>query len=196
MCYVNDILCIRSHNTRCPMDKIKHTLKFKNNKVEEPDFYLGTTIKKKDLNGKKVWMMLSQEYLKNAIKTVEDQIKKKGCRLPARVTTPMSSGYYPETDLSTELDQEGTNLFQELIGILCWTVEIGRVDILTELSMLLSYQASPCEGHLEQIYHIFAFLKKNPKMTLYFDLSEPLIDPSWFSGDDKDAFQDQYRDDS
>ena len=47
---------------------------------------------------------------------------------------------------------------------------------------------------MEQIYHIFAFLKKNLKMTLYFDLQELLIDPSWFSGDDRDAFQDQYRD--
>ena len=106
----------------------------------------------------------------------------------------MSAVYYPETDSSPELDLEDTTLFQELIGILRWAVEIGRVDILTELLMLSTYQALPREGHLEQIYHIFAFLKKNPKLTLYFDPQEPMVQPSWFTGNDSDVFLDQYRD--
>ena len=138
--------------------------------------------------------MLNQEYVKNAIKTVEDQLKKRGMRLPTRATTPMLAGYYPETDSSPELDIEDTTLLQELIGILCWAVEIGRVDILTELSMLSTYQASPREGHLEEIYHIFAFLKKNQKLTLYFDPQEPMVDLTWFTGDDRDVFLDQYCD--
>ena len=58
------------------MEEIKRTLKFKNNKMVEPDFYLGATIKKKELNGHTVWTMSSQEYVRNAIKTVEDQSKK------------------------------------------------------------------------------------------------------------------------
>ena len=138
--------------------------------------------------------MTSFDYLKNAIKTVEEQLKRKGRKLPARATTPMSSGYYPEEDSSPELDEDGITLFQELVGTLRWAVEIGRVDILTELSMLSSHQASPREGHLEQIYHMFSFLKKNPKLTLYFDPQEPEIDPSWFNGDSVDVFRDQYRD--
>ena len=85
-------------------------------------------------------------------------------------------------------------LFQELIGIIHWAVEIGRVDILTELSMLSTYQASPREGHLEQIHHIFAFLKKNPKLILYFDPQQPMIKASLFTGDDRDVFLDQYYD--
>ena len=193
LCYVDDILCI-SHDAARPMDEIKRTLKFKNDKVVEPDFYLGATIKKKMLNGRAIWTMSSQEYIKNAIQMVEDQLGKRGKKLPTRATTPMSAGYYPETDSSPELDTDGVTLFQELIGILRWAVEIGRVDILTELSMLSTYQASPREGHLEQIYHIFAFLKKNPKLTLYFDPQEPMIEPSWFTGDDRDVFLDQYRD--
>ena len=59
--------------------------------------------------------------------------------------------------------------------------------------MLSGYQDSPREGHLEQIYHVFVFLKKNPKLTLYFDPREPLIDPSWFQGDSVENFKDQYR---
>ena len=60
--------------------------------------------------------------------------------------------------------------------------------------MLSSYQALPREGHLEQFYHIFTFLKKNPKLTLYFDPKEPITNPSWFDGDAREVFKDQYSD--
>ena len=106
----------------------------------------------------------------------------------------MSSGYYPEGDSSPKLDADDTTLFQELIGILRWAVKIGRVNILTELLMLSSNQACPREGHLEQIYHIFKFLKRRPKLNLYFNPQAPFIDPSWLEGDDTQTFRDQYRD--
>ena len=40
LCYIDDLLFI-SHDTRTPMNDIQSTLKFKNDKVEEPLFYLG-----------------------------------------------------------------------------------------------------------------------------------------------------------
>ena len=75
LCYVDDILCI-SHDARHPIDEIKKTLKFKNDKIEEPDFFLGASLKKKELNGKKVWTMTPYKYLRNAIATVESQLTK------------------------------------------------------------------------------------------------------------------------
>ena len=51
----------------------------------------------------------------------------------------MSQGNYTEADLSLEIDQYIITTFQELIGILRWAVEIGRVDIMTEISILSSY---------------------------------------------------------
>jgi hypothetical protein len=47
------------------------------------------------------------------------------------------------------------------------------VDILYEVSILSQYQASPKEGHLEQIMHIFPYLKKKPKLSIYLDPSLP-----------------------
>ena len=40
LCYVDDILCI-SHNPSRPMNDIRSSLKFKGDKFEEPEFYLG-----------------------------------------------------------------------------------------------------------------------------------------------------------
>ena len=115
--------------------------------------------------------------------------------LPTRADTPMIKDYYPELDESPELNEQDITWFQELIGILRWSVEIGRVDILTELSLLSAYQASPREGHLNQLLRIFAFLKKKPKLSLYFDPTLPKIDESMFVGaTNVDQFKDQYRD--
>ena len=49
------------------------------------------------------------------------------------------------------MDADGLQLFQELIGILRWAVEIGRVDILLEVSLLSSHLALPRVGHLQQV---------------------------------------------
>ena len=73
-------------------------------------------------------------------------------------------------------------MFQELIGELRWSTEIGRVDILHEVSVLSAFQAAPREGHLHQVFHIFDFMVKNPKLTIYFDPILPNIDPTSFSG--------------
>lgn len=193
LCYVDDLLCVSAEPSRA-MNEIRSSLKFKNDRTEEPDFYLGVDLKKKDLDGRSVWTMSSADYLKAAIDNIEERLKRKGEKLPSKATTPMTHNYRPEMDDSEELDSDGITTFQELIGILRWGVEIGRVDILTEISMLSSYQASPRKGHLQQVYHIFAFLKRNPKLTIYFNPNEPNIDPSWFQGDSAESFKDQYRD--
>ena len=57
-------------------------------------------------------------------------------------------------------------MYQELIEELRWLIEIGIFDIGHEVSVLSSYQAAPRDGHLQQILNIFAFLKKNPKLTM------------------------------
>ena len=41
-----------------------------------------------------------------------------------------------------------------------WIVELGRVDICLEVSILSSHLALPHEGQLEQVFQIFAYLKK------------------------------------
>jgi hypothetical protein len=80
-----------------------------------------------------------------------------------------------------------------LIGILRWATEIGRVDILLEVSLLLQYQASPREGNMEQLLHVFAFLKRHPKRTLYLSPEFPRIDYGDFRTKRED-FAEIYRD--
>ena len=191
--YVDDILCISEDPLR-PMQQISSLLQFKKDKIEPPEFYLGARLERKELNGKAIWTMTSKDYVKAAVANIEKHLEKRNRKLPSKAVTPMSSGYTPETDGSPELGPELITTFQESIGVLRWAVEIGRVDINTEVSMLSSYQAAPREGHLDQVYHIFAYPKNKPKLTLYFDPSLPNIDPSWATGDDAQTFRETYRD--
>ena len=59
-------------------------------------------------------------------------------------------------------------------------VELGRVDICLEVSEISSFMAVPREGHLDQLLHIFAHLKKYHNTELVFDPSEPRVDMSIF----------------
>ena len=58
----------------------------------------------------------------------------------------MAYEYRPEIDISPELNATDAAYYQSLIGILRWMVELGRVDITKEVSMLSSCSALPREG--------------------------------------------------
>jgi len=88
------------------MKQIGNTMKFKGNKIIEPEFYLGARLKKKQLDNRYVWTMTSHDYVKNAIANIEEQLNSKGMRLPTRVNTPMAAHYHPETDSSNELTSD------------------------------------------------------------------------------------------
>ena len=75
---------------------------------------------------------------------------------------------------------EGLQVYQELISILLWAVEIGRVDILLEVSLLSSQISLPRVGHLQSVYRVFGCLKQLPKSKLYFDPRKPIISEDRF----------------
>ena len=55
-------------------------------------------------------------------------------------------------------------------------IELGRVDICCKVPMMSSCLALPRTGHLEQLYHIFSFLKKHHNTEMVFDPTESTID--------------------
>jgi len=88
----------------------------------------------------------------------------------------MTLKYHLELYETLELDDKDKTWYQELIGILRWETELGRVDILHKVSKLSQYQFSPREGHMREFLKILVFFRSNPKLTLYFDPSFPNLD--------------------
>jgi hypothetical protein len=62
-----------------------------------------------------------------------------------------------------------------------WMVELGCIDIATEVSLLSSHLAYPREGHLETAIHIMSYLSKKHNTQLIFDPTYPKIDMGQFS---------------
>ena len=78
-----------------------------------------------------------------------------------------------------------------MFGELRWAVELGQVDILLETALMSNYLALPRRGHLEQIFHVFGYLKVKPKKKLCFDPQHPAINERLFAAHD---WYDFYRD--
>jgi hypothetical protein len=95
--------------------------------------------------------------------------------------TPFLSNCAPWLEESAELNADGVQRHQDLIGRFRWAVEIGRVDVLLETLLLSScLLAVPRAGHLEQAFHTFGHLKLHPKRKLGFDPAHPAINQSCF----------------
>ena len=80
-------------------------------------------------------------------------------RIPTCIDNPFPADYCANTNVTEPLTPEYASFYQHIIGVMRWMVEQGRVDIATEVSLLLSYLAYPCEGHLETALHIKGYLK-------------------------------------
>ena len=103
-------------------------------------------------------------------------------KLKSTARNPFPSGYKPELDVTPELNDELGSRFLQLIGVLRWAIELGRLDIFVEVSQLSQHQALPRRGHLEAIYHIFAYLKKHENgACVVFDPAMPSIDERVFN---------------
>jgi hypothetical protein len=61
-----------------------------------------------------------------------------------------------------------------------WMVELGRIDIATEVSLLSFYLAYPSKGHLETALHIMSYLSHKHNTRLIFDPTYPNIDMGQF----------------
>jgi hypothetical protein len=125
--------------------------------------------------------MSACDYIKNMVKNVEEELlgeNNEGLKLKA--DRPYPAGYRAETDTTPELSDELANRYQQLIGVLRWACELGRIDIMFEISLLASHTAMPRQDHLEAVYHVFAYLKQHLNSTLVFDEQLPDIDESFF----------------
>ena len=190
LCYVDDILSI-SDDPKSTLIALTRTFKLKDDRIEPPDIYLGAQLGIMQVNDVECWTMSAEKYVISAVKNVEEALAKKGLRLPTKCYTPLPTDYRPELEVSPELKSDGIQLYQELIGVLRWAVELGRVDILLEASLMSTHMAMPREGHLQQLYRMFGYLKLYPKRKLAFDFQHPVISEKIFKEYD---WYDFYRD--
>ena len=71
-----------------------------------------------------------------------------------------SSTYRPELDASIFCFGTLTTVYQNTIGMLRFIVELDRIDIQYEVSLLSQYLVQPRKGHLRETCNALRYLKK------------------------------------
>jgi hypothetical protein len=180
--YVDDILCVH-YDPGSPLVNMDEYFNMKEGSIQVPTFYLGAKPKKTVLpNGVVAWGMSSSKYVHYAVQNVKEYL----AVLPGdhmlvnKASGPFEGGYKPELDESPELDPTRANFYQSQIGILRWCVELGRIEIITEVSMLSTHLCLPREGHLEAIFHVFVYLGLPHNTRVVFDPMYPAVDTGTF----------------
>jgi hypothetical protein len=180
LCYVDDCI-FQGLDPMGFMDYLRTVYTLKEGSVQEPETYLGADVRRHELaDGQKAWAISSDTYVRRAVEEVERELAKVGKQLKKKVVSPLASGYRPELDASPELDENRASYFASLMGVLRWCIELGRIDIIVEVNLLARFQACPREGHLEQMFHLFAYLKRYNRSSLVFDWTEPSLDETMF----------------
>ena len=171
--YVDDVLCIHK-NPEKVLNMINRDYRLKDLPAQ-PTMYLGADISQYDVNrvGTTCWAMSADSHIKKALDVVKNRMRECGVVFKSSNKTaehPFSSqSYRPELDISEECDEEQVEFYQSLVGILRWLCEIGRLDILTETSLLSTYLACPRVGHLHQALHVFKYLNDHKRSKVVFD---------------------------
>jgi hypothetical protein len=176
--YVDDILCVH-HDPVSPLAKLDEYFKMKEGSIQVPTFYLGAKLNNNVLpNGVVAWGMSSRKYVQSAVHHVKEYLAALpgDQKLMKKSSGPFTGGYKPELDESPELDPTRANFYQSQIRILRWYVELGRIGIINEVSMLSTYLCLPLEGHLEAFFHVFAYLGLHHNARVVFDPTYPTVD--------------------
>lgn len=174
--YVDNILVVHHDGIRA-LNEIDRFFKTKPGSIRGPEFYLGAKLRGVTLpNGVHAWGMSASKYAQAAVSNVKDY---HGKMFPTRKWAKRTSGpfplnYYPELDVTPELDAQAASFYQTQIGVLRWCVELGRIDIITEVSELASYFMIPRERHLEEVFHLFIYLEKRHNLRIVFDPTKRL----------------------
>ena len=144
MIYVDDILCL-SHQADKIMDTIDKLYRLKTDPktgkaYDKLDRYLGAKIEEYQFEDdlKSYWSISEEQYVLEAVKNMEAELAKMGRKLNSRAHGPLANSYKPELDVSSMLDPKRANYYQNLIGVLRWAVELGRIDIHYHVAIMSS----------------------------------------------------------
>ena len=166
-------------------NEIGKSFRLKKKSVDDPGKYLWGKFRKVKLNnGIDCWEFSSTQYVQDAVNNVEQYLKVKGKKLLKKLPATLQNNYLPQIDMTEDLVQDDAAYYHSLIGVLIWIVELGRVDINTEVSMLSSHLALPRSGHLDAVFHIFSYLKKKNNSEMVYDPTEVDFDRADFPKED------------
>ena len=137
----------------------------KNDLYGEPTRYLGANVKEYQVthNKQSHWSIHAYNYIVESCKMVQKWSENDGHKFKNNCDDAMKTNYCPEIDISNELRDKLATQYQQMIGVLQWSIELRRVDIITKVSFLSLFNVLPREGYLEAAYRALEYLYSHKK---------------------------------
>ena len=134
---------------------------------ECPTMYLGANISKfvilNDGNGVTCWATIAYIHVKKELQVFEAKPKEVNVRWKLSNKTADHSlsiqSYRPKLEMTKGCNNDQIQFYHILVGIMRWLCKIGRINILTDTSLLLIYLLESRVGNMHQALHLFKYLK-------------------------------------
>ena len=185
--YVDDILVIH-HDSLSILKRIDSYCKLKPTSIGDPHIYLGSKVTNMNLaNGTLFWTLSPSKCVQEAVRKYDQALRDTyggTHKLPKNAPNPFPMGYKPDMELTTHLGPELVSYYQSLIEVMRWMLEIGRIDIITEVSMMSSHNDYPREGNFEIVFHMIGYLKGQHNSCLAMDPNYPTVNEDNFKSQD------------
>ena len=179
--YVDDALSV-SHNPREVLEKeIGKYWTLKPDSIGAPKLYLGNKVSKVNLeNGVSAWSFNYLNTFKRPLRMWDGTSRSVVSHFLAVLLHPS------QHIIAQKLMSLIPYLRQKRLIISPSSVFFvgGRVDITCEVSMMASMMVSPRRGHLDQLFHIFAYLQQRHNSEMVFDPTPPSINETHFEKQD------------
>ena len=164
--YVDDLI-IAAKNAMEIIEKMKTRFILKG--VGEPKYHLGGDFERRT-EPENVLTWGSKTYIDRCL----DRYQAMFGELPRKNThSPLEEGDHPESDTSEMCDKEQITQYQSLMGMLQWTVTLGRMDIMCAVMTMSRYRVAPRIGHLERVKRMFGYLRTYKKTAIKFRTDKP-----------------------
>ena len=87
--------------------------------------------------------MSRYDYIKEAVNAITTKITESGRKLDGKENLVICTGNCLELDVLPILNYNQENYYQNLFGVLRWAVQLGRIDIHVEVTLISCYLAQP-----------------------------------------------------
>ncbi len=92
---------------------------------------------------------------------------------PKYYNSPLEKGDHPKLDTSPLLEPEQFSDYLSIMGQLQWLISLGRFDVSSAVTGLLTFRSAPREGHLERAKRVVGYVAKFKNAALRFRVGVP-----------------------
>ena len=167
-CHVDDFIILADRPEKY-MAELRNEYVIKNESSFDQTYYLGLDVTKLP-KGPAGFKLGSQTYLKEALRKAANIY---GKPIKKGASTPLPPDIHLEVEDTPLLDHKRAQQYLQLVGMLQWMVELGRIDICHAARSLSRYSAAPCDKHWDATERVFRYLHKKQNYCIVIDPSSP-----------------------